>query len=212
MLRILSAHLALALLLLPAMTACGSTAASTAASAAAEAPVAPTWLAPSTRITWGVEYQGATYDLMATLRDTSADLTFDWIMTPPASSQGQRTLLAADRAGSDKQINQFQSGEVGAKEGTMTIWFSKRMHMELKATGATQATIDGAARTLKRVGEGGRNLTIAGVGVRLPTLKIEGGDGFVWEVLDNAEAPMILEQEVGFHVWIKSIEPPSAAH
>jgi hypothetical protein len=202
-----------ALVVLGAASSCGGGAQEVAkdeAPAASTTSKAPWWLGAKTRITWGVDYQGTRYDLLLTLREAASDVRFDWMMTPPAAVSGSRTLLAADLEGSREQSNFFKDGETGPKPGTLTIWLSRAMLDEVNRTGTTSATIDGVAVTLEKKESGLRTLQIGEKEHVLRQVRLVSDKGHEIYVNDDPAAPLILEQHVGFDVWLKAIEPAPA--
>ncbi len=172
-------------------------------------------LRPGSRLTYGVDFYGQTYDFVVTVRRIGGKegvIEFDYEMVSPDRPMPKGTVTIQPEAvqSARGQFNYFQGGPVTLDDMT-AVWVSRAVFEELDRNGEAEVEIDGAPVLLKtRRKEGGYALHNATNDSDLEDVKYlyaESDDGAAkYWIHYSRSNPFILRMEIGWKIWLKEFK------
>ncbi len=173
----------------------------------------PTWLQVGTVLTWGVDYSGQTYDFIVTVKQLGPDLKFDYEMTAPASKKGDVTIKAKALVDADKLHNMFMGGPLVLEDKT-TVWISQVFVKEYRGKEISHSLDFGSGGRIMLPPDNVDKVykaTLDGKPVEFPIHHLSyHGQETIW-FHDNIAAPIIFKMDIGWKIWLKTIESPKPA-
>jgi hypothetical protein len=173
----------------------------------------PAWLKVGTRMTYGVEFSGQNYDFIVTVKQLGPDLVFDYEMTAPANKKGNVTIRAKALVDADKMNNMFGGGPMVLEDKT-TVWIAQTFVKEYRAKELSHRIDTGSGYEIflpPDAPDKTYKATVDGKEVTFPIHHItaDGGSQTLW-FHDNLAAPLIFKMDLGWKIWLKTIETPKA--
>lgn len=165
------------------------------------------WLTAGTVFTYGVDFQGTTYDFIVTLNSLDPDVDYSWEMTDPVNISG-RWVIARTALDSAYIQNNYYFPGTDTLDSATSGWLSRKTFSELKNNGKTMIGYSGSSDMYELVMQSKEVMKVMldDVSVDLNVIRAETENGFVYYILDNEKYPVILHMNVEFEIKIKMIK------
>jgi hypothetical protein len=164
----------------------------------------------NSKLTYNVNANGAKYDFIVEVIQTSPEIVFEWKMTLDNRSDKQGTLTISEDAAKSAidMYNSFQNGEINLTDKT-SVWMSKAAFGSLRTGAATELnTGSGAKLFYRKKTDTNTQIKMKGSNKPLNVIYAESEDKSekLW-ILNNPYMPVILKMDLGWTIEIASIEP-----